>query len=481
MNESVIPQPKAKRVYNMSKREQKLFVLVFAFACLLSNLLFEWHYTSPPALGVVAAVAAGYAILLWYLGAASLKKSGTRLLFAAIILLTLTFVLFSDRWLRGRNFLILLLLIGVHVIELCRVSCKPWYLPSMLLERAQLLWRGVFGRLDSLPALRKSVHSTGQKRSLSLLLGAVAAVVLVVCAANLLAQADAVFQAMTREILERFAFDEILPAKLFFGVCATPFLFGLFYFLGRPEAMARKEPALPKLDASAAVLILASLDALYLFFLVVQARGLFGGEAYLQQIGLSYATYARSGFFQLVFVTALNLSVVLVLLQITQRSGGAWRWMRALSMALVVLSVIILCSAAWRMTLYVGAYGLSARRLMTYWGMGMIALFLVLSAVKICKSELSFFRYAAPLAVAGWLLLNYASVDTLVARYNLSHPEVQMDYYYHYDRAYESLFVLDEEHDIVTRKLAQRSRETAQWECEDWEYWCLPAWLWGIP
>ena len=89
-----------------------------------------------------------------------------------------------------------------------------------------------------------------------------------------------------------------------------------------------------------------------------------------------------------------------------------------LATALVALTAVLLVSAAWRMTLYVSAYGLSFKRLLTYWGMGMLAVLLILTVRKVWRREFRFFRAAAPIALAGWLLLNYCNVDAAAARYN---------------------------------------------------------------
>ena len=68
------------------------------------------------------------------------------------------------------------------------------------------------------------------------------------------------------------------------------------------------------------------------------------------------------------------------------------------------------------MTLYAGAYGLSFKRCLTYWGMAMMALFLLLADWKLCRPAFSFCRWAALAALAGWLMLNCLPVDALVAR-----------------------------------------------------------------
>ena len=56
---------------------------------------------------------------------------------------------------------------------------------------------------------------------------------------------------------------------------------------------------------------LGVLDALFLAFVAVQATVLFGGHAHvLETEGLTYAEYARQGFWQLLWVSALTLLVL---------------------------------------------------------------------------------------------------------------------------------------------------------------------------
>ena len=162
--------------------------------------------------------------------------------------------------------------------------------------------------------------------------------------------------------------------------------------------------------------MLAALDALYLLFLAVQSAGLFGGPDYLAARGISYADWARSGFFQMVGVTVVNLAVLLPALTLSHREGRAWNALRLLSAVLAAESLVLLVSACWRMTLYVTAYGLSFKRLMTYWGMAMMALLLLAALHKTRRPDFAFCRAAFPLALAGWLVINCVPADYLVAK-----------------------------------------------------------------
>ena len=109
---------------------------------------------------------------------------------------------------------------------------------------------------------------------------------------------------------------------------------------------------------------LGLVDLLFLAFVIVQFRYLFGGAELVEVTpGLTYAAYAREGFFQLVVATALGLPWLLVSDSLLGEGKGSARWsFRALAGAQLVLLVAIVASALQRMRVYLDAYGLTEDR-----------------------------------------------------------------------------------------------------------------------
>jgi len=98
--------------------------------------------------------------------------------------------------------------------------------------------------------------------------------------------------------------------------------------------------------------------------------------------GMTYATYAHRGAWPLLI--AALVSAVLVL--IAFRPGGVAQrslWARRLVLLWLGQNVALTIAAAWRLWLYVDAYGLSAWRLGAAIWMGLVAVGLVLIAVRI--------------------------------------------------------------------------------------------------
>lgn len=175
---------------------------------------------------------------------------------------------------------------------------------------------------------------------------------------------------------------------------------------------------------------LAFLDLLFLAFVVVQFRYLFGGSALVQsQAHLTYAEYARHGFFELVAVAGLTLPVLLLADWTLGPDGRGRRGFRWLAGTLLALLGIVIASALERMRLYVQHYGLTELRL---YASGLIVWLAVVSAwfaITVLRGRRHAFAVGALVTgFAATFALNVLSPDALIARTNVSRPVVDVSY-----------------------------------------------------
>ena len=412
------PVTAARRVFPVDGRDRALLVLAWGVGVLCAEVLL-WGLSG---LGMTLLAAAWYGVLFWYGGAAPLARRENRLLLYAVGLLALTFALFANPWLRLWNTLAIVLLMGIQMGGWPGMEVYSVETSAMLGERFLRVMGGLFGYLGAPVQALGSIRGLSRKKMPYVLGALLVCVPLLMVVFPLLTSADALFAQVTRRAADWF--DEHLALwalRLIFGLLVAPFLFGLLYSLRRPEPLKRLTRPVEGLSMEAAgpVTVLAVLDVLYAFFLAVQCAALFGGADYLAQVGISYASYARSGFFQLVAVAAVNLACLLACLALCKGKGRGLRMVQVLGTLLVAASGVLLVSALWRMNLYVGAYGLSFKRVLTYWGMAVLAVLLAAALWKVWHRHFRWFRVLLSVGAAGWLLLNYANVDDLVARYNI--------------------------------------------------------------
>lgn len=477
----------ADKVYDADGRDRLALFLAWGVGSVLAALLLVSPFRIP-GLGVTVLTAVWYAAIFCHRGVKGFFTPRSTLFFAATMTLAVCFTLFSNQWFRQYNSLALFGLMIVQTIEWSGEGRRPWWHPAMLAERAGLFFLGLFGQLPAWVATIVSFQNREGKRRRFLPTLAGLGVASMVCAVvlPLLLSADEYFSYLTHRALAKLA-DALGETALSLAVGLTfcPFLFSLLYALRRPQPLPeRTARVLPRWDAAVAAAALGIMDALYTLFLAVQFSALFGGADYLASVsGVTYAQYARSGFFQLVTVAGINLSLILLAGQFSRQAGGLWRLVQVLSTAMVGMSGAFLVSACYRMSLYVGMYGLSFKRFLTYWGMGMLALLFLVALLKIWRPGFRFFPVALIAAVAGWLLLNLCNPDFLVARYNVDlylrqETAVMNCDYLAVELSYDALGPLSDlssEPNGPLDELVALRQAQARADASDWRTWSLSA------
>lgn len=197
--------------------------------------------------------------------------------------------------------------------------------------------------------------------------------------------------------------------------------------LARPGAAGTPPAPVPlALGPTDVTVALGALNVLFAAFVLVQVGWLFGGEALvLRTTGLTYAEYARRGFFELTAVAGLLLPVLLgAHALIPESDSRTLRIYRLLALTLVVLLGAIMFSAAARMWLYVRYYGISADRL--YATAFIIWLVIVFEWLAWTVLRFRPRTFAAGAVISGFLVLgtlNVLNPDALVARSNLARSD----------------------------------------------------------
>jgi hypothetical protein len=188
------------------------------------------------------------------------------------------------------------------------------------------------------------------------------------------------------------------------------------------EAPETKSILRGRLGALEAFVVFFSVDALFLVFVAIQFAALFGGEAFLQSQGLTYSEYARRGFFELLWVAMITLSLILGLDYLTGRETSRQRITFLIGGGLlIVLSIIILGSAFERMQLYELAYGFTRLRVHPHVFMVWLALLLAAFLIMLIANRTRYFATAALVAVIGFsATLDIMNPDSFIVRQNLA-------------------------------------------------------------
>lgn len=171
-----------------------------------------------------------------------------------------------------------------------------------------------------------------------------------------------------------------------------------------------------------ATMILASVTALFAFFVLIQFTYLFGGQSDIAEGLTTYSTYARRGFFELVAVAVIVLGMILYLDTITirrvARDGILFRF---LSIGIVALTLVMLVSAWRRMELYELAYGFTYLRVLTHVFMFWLAVLLGVAILHLFRLRENIFAFGLLLACIGYVgTLNLMNIDNYIAERNIA-------------------------------------------------------------
>jgi hypothetical protein len=164
---------------------------------------------------------------------------------------------------------------------------------------------------------------------------------------------------------------------------------------------------------------LAVLNLLFLGFVLVQLETLFGGRALVMRTTkLTYAQYARSGFWQLLIVAGLTLVVIVVAARFAPRDTPTDRTLlRLLLGGLAALTLVIVASALQRIGAYSDAYGFTRERLVVWvveaW-LGLVFVLVIVAGIRLRGPWLP--RTMAATAVLALLATAAVGPDRFIAQ-----------------------------------------------------------------
>lgn len=264
----------------------------------------------------------------------------------------------------------------------------------------------------------------GQERGIGRALAAVAvSLVLLTVFGLLFSSADAAFAGLVDRGLPDLSPSTVVRWVFVFGIVGAALLGAVYVFAAPPDLTGlTADPGRKRLRRAEWVLPVALLDALFVLFVAVQVTSLFGGSDHvLRTAGLTYAEYARGGFWQLLAVSVLTLLVIGAAAWWAPRESRTDRALiRILLGGLTLLSLVVVASALYRMDVYADAYGATRLRLLVatceLW-LGLIFVLIAAAGVRLWAGWLP--QLALGTAVLALLALAAVNPDRLIAERNV--------------------------------------------------------------
>ena len=426
---------------NITAREIRLFAIL----ALVAGIIFDYLFFGK-AIGVSYPLfVAVFYCVFWV---ASHKRVSFQVdfgwfLFIPILLLSAAFALHSNPVLLARNFVLIPLLLLVQTTLL--VYGYEWASVRCVGRFIGRLNRHIFGNAPkvfleviSLAKVAYRIAPERRKTLKNIFIGLIISAPLLLIVIALLAEADTVFQNVIADIFKSLEFIDSIPFAEHVGVIGiiTVLLFGYLAVVLRAEVEgvpAPVERGTGGWDTTIVVTVLVMVNAVYILFCGIQFTYLFGGEEVIRSIpDYTYAEYARRGFSELIVVTVINLSILLIGLRFTKNDGKLDRLVLMLRCLLVLCTVIMLYSAHLRLKLYEEAYGYTHARIFAHTFIGLLFVLFMLVLYKFWRKELPLVKAFAIAALLAYTTLNYVNVDAIIARKNvdryLETGKIDLDY-----------------------------------------------------
>lgn len=378
----------------MPKHKTWFWIAAFAASCFFDFLFWQKAFGISFCIWTASLLVFGY-VLAWREG----KKPAAASIIVSLLVLGFSFV---PAW-RVDPFtrmISVMITLGGLLLLSATFSSGNWpfyrmwdYFKNLFLAIGGGLSRAIMlgSKTNIPPVLDEAQQKPGGKKVWAILRGLLIALPVVALLALMLTAADPVFGDWLTKVFNLEKLPQYL-FRLFYVVLIGCFLVGIYLHAILPnneeERPDPKKPWMkPFLGWTETGIILGAVDLLFLAFVFIQVRYLFGGTTNISETGYTYAEYARKGFGELVAVAIVSIGLYLGLNTISKREHtGAKAGFSVLSVLLMANVLVILASSFQRLQLYENAYGFSQLRTYThffiYWLAGLIVVTILLEVFR---------------------------------------------------------------------------------------------------
>ena len=369
-----------------------------------------------------------------------------------ILLLSLSYLLFSNSLFNTINCVVITLLFGVLYVYTIKPVSKIGDLvdKTISLLVLPLTYIGNFFRVSTSRFSEKlKVSSKTKKVLLSCLI--VLPIVLIVIA--LLSSADLIFGELfdkvfgrifdfIRDVLFDDFFGRIITFIIVFFAIGTSMMYLLYEFPGKEKEAVVKETKTR--DVFTIKLLVSVLNIIYIIFDVIQIKSLM---LHSVASNINYAEYARQGFFELLVVSIINIAIILISKKFeTKDNEKDFNYINIMNVIMVFLTIIIIVSSFLRMNLYESAYGYTTLRLLVYVILMTETILMIPTVMYIFNSNVNIFKAYFVIILCSYVITNYMNIDYMVARRNVNryyiNDKIDLDYLRNY--GYDNIPVLVE-------------------------------------
>lgn len=253
------------------------------------------------------------------------------------------------------NIIVLPLLISTYLFMLVRSDFKV-SLENMFLV-FKLFPKNLF---KNLKFIKIDTNKEKNDKVINIIFGTIIGVFISGLILALLTSADAYFDKFLSSIVTNINVDfnlwYVIKGIIYFVIL---FVIGINLF--KNKEIALKESKMSNINKTVVTTMLFIVNFVFVLFLISEISKLCGNFLKVPK-GYIYSSYAREGFFQLLFVTLINFGIILYLIYKTNLVKEDKK-VKYLVLSLIAFSIFLIFNSYYRMFLYIGRFGFTNLRL----------------------------------------------------------------------------------------------------------------------
>lgn len=253
------------------------------------------------------------------------------------------------------NIIVLPLLISTYLFMLVRSDFKV-SLENMFLV-FKLFPKNLF---KNLKFIKIDTNKDKNDKVINIIFGTIIGVFISGLILVLLTSADAYFDKFLSSIVTNinvnFNLWYVIKGIIYFVIL---FVIGINLF--KNKEITLKESKKSRANKTVVTTMLFIVNFVFVLFLISEISKLCGNFLKVPK-GYIYSSYAREGFFQLLFVTLINFGIILYLIYKTNLVKEDKK-VKCLVLSLIAFSIFLIFNSYYRMFLYIGRFGFTNLRL----------------------------------------------------------------------------------------------------------------------
>jgi len=350
------------------------------------------------------------------------EKPKALLISIPIILLSTTYFIFDNPVFQRLNLIVIPILYVVMIIAATSLNpTKSLFskIASMILEPLNGVGEVFTEVKDQIfKKLKLKKNEKNEKRKKDAVKAVFFTTLIVLVVLGLLISADKEFADFFTNIFKGIRTLSIPTLVIRIGVIVGLFFYIASFFinmLSKYNVLNEYDEERTELKESLTIhMMLTALNIIYFIFCIIQVKSLFTIE------NIVYSYYARQGFFQLMIVSLINITMTLKAtskdLIETEKQN---KYKKIMCMLMLVFTLIIIISSFTRMTLYQQNYGDTRLRLLVDFTLITEIILLVPTAIYVIKSKVNLGKTYFIIITIMYCIINFANIDKMIAKNNI--------------------------------------------------------------